>query len=56
MLLASRWAAYDQADFSGSQWVLEEGSFPNLCAMGCPHGTVIRSMKTIKYVSIVSDH
>lgn len=46
---SGRWAAYDQADFSGSQWVLEEGSFPNLCAMGCPHGTVIRSMKTIKY-------
>ncbi|XP_073531888.1 beta/gamma crystallin domain-containing protein 1 isoform X2 [Phyllobates terribilis] len=48
-VISGRWAAYDQADFSGSLWVLEEGSFPNLCAMGCPHGTVIRSVKTIKY-------
>ncbi|XP_056422202.1 beta/gamma crystallin domain-containing protein 1 isoform X3 [Hyla sarda] len=46
---SGRWAAYDQSDFSGSLWVLEEGSFPNLCAMGCPHDTVIRSMKTINY-------
>ncbi|XP_069582385.1 beta/gamma crystallin domain-containing protein 1 isoform X1 [Ranitomeya imitator] len=48
-VVCGRWAAYDQADFLGSLWVLEEGSFPNLCAMGCPHGTVIRSVKTIKY-------
>ncbi|XP_071997964.1 beta/gamma crystallin domain-containing protein 1 isoform X2 [Engystomops pustulosus] len=46
---SGRWAAYDQADFSGSTWVLEEGSFPNLCAMGCPHDAIIRSVKTIKY-------
>ncbi|XP_075718340.1 beta/gamma crystallin domain-containing protein 1 [Rhinoderma darwinii] len=46
---SGRWAAYDQADFSGSLWVLEEGSFPNLCAMGCPYDAVIRSVKTIKY-------
>ncbi|XP_073432186.1 beta/gamma crystallin domain-containing protein 1 isoform X2 [Dendrobates tinctorius] len=48
-VICGRWAAYDQVDFLGNLWVLEEGSFPNLCAMGCPHGTVIRSVKTIKY-------
>ncbi|XP_069830897.1 beta/gamma crystallin domain-containing protein 1 isoform X2 [Dendropsophus ebraccatus] len=48
-VISGRWAAYDQADFSGSLWVLEEGSFPNLCAMGCPDNTVIRSLKTINY-------
>ncbi|XP_066463987.1 beta/gamma crystallin domain-containing protein 1 isoform X2 [Eleutherodactylus coqui] len=48
-VISGRWAAYDHADFSGSLWVLEEGSFPNLLAMGCPDGTVLRSMKTIKY-------
>ncbi|XP_040284757.1 beta/gamma crystallin domain-containing protein 1 isoform X1 [Bufo bufo] len=46
---SGRWTAYDQADFSGNLWVLEEGRYPNLCAMGCPHDTVIRSMKTINY-------
>ncbi|KAM3930336.1 beta/gamma crystallin domain-containing protein 1 [Leptodactylus fuscus] len=46
---SGRWAAYEQADFSGNLWVLEEGSFPNLCAMGCPNDVIIRSMKTIKY-------
>ncbi|KAM4043138.1 beta/gamma crystallin domain-containing protein 1 isoform 2-T2 [Anomaloglossus baeobatrachus] len=46
---SGRWAAYDQTEFSGSVWILEEGSFPNLCAMGCPNGAVIRSVKTIKY-------
>lgn len=47
----SRWALYDKADFSGKLWVLEEGIFPNLCAMGCPHDANIRSLKTISYVS-----
>ncbi|XP_040206116.1 beta/gamma crystallin domain-containing protein 1 isoform X2 [Rana temporaria] len=46
---SGRWTLYDQADFSGNLWVLEEGTFPNLCAMGCPHDTSIRSLKMIAY-------
>ncbi|XP_077343298.1 beta/gamma crystallin domain-containing protein 1 isoform X2 [Lithobates pipiens] len=46
---SGRWALYDQKDFSGNLWVLEEGTFPNLCAMGCPHDARIRSLKMISY-------
>ncbi|KAM5164356.1 beta/gamma crystallin domain-containing protein 1 isoform 2-T2 [Mantella aurantiaca] len=46
---SGRWALYDQTDFSGNLWVLEEGIFPNLCAMGCPHDATVRSLKIINY-------
>ncbi|XP_018409022.1 PREDICTED: absent in melanoma 1 protein [Nanorana parkeri] len=46
---SGRWALYDKADFSGNLWVLEEGIFPDLCAMGCPHDAAIRSLKMISY-------
>lgn len=46
---SGRWALYDKEDFSGNLWVLEEGTFPNLCAMGCPHDASIRSLKMISY-------
>ncbi|XP_075058962.1 beta/gamma crystallin domain-containing protein 1 isoform X2 [Mixophyes fleayi] len=46
---SGRWAAYDQVDFSGNLWVLEEGNFPDLCAMGCPPDTALRSLKIINY-------
>ncbi|CAI9607954.1 unnamed protein product [Staurois parvus] len=46
---SGRWVVYDQADFSGNLWVLEEGIFPNLRAMGCPLDVTIRSIKMISY-------
>ncbi|KAM4771038.1 beta/gamma crystallin domain-containing protein 1 [Rhinophrynus dorsalis] len=46
---AGRWAAYDKEDFSGNLWVLEEGSYSSLCAMGCQQDTSIRSLKVINY-------
>ncbi|CAH2252405.1 Hypothetical predicted protein [Pelobates cultripes] len=48
-VIMGRWAVYDKEDFSGNLWVLEEGNFTNLCAMGCQHDTVIRSLQMIKY-------
>nr|DBA26546.1 TPA: hypothetical protein GDO54_010790 [Pyxicephalus adspersus] len=46
---SGRWALYDQTDFKGNLWVLEEGTFPNLCAMGCPHDATVSSLKMISY-------
>ncbi|XP_063773129.1 beta/gamma crystallin domain-containing protein 1 isoform X2 [Pseudophryne corroboree] len=46
---SGRWAAYDKVDFSGNLWVLEEGIYPNLCAMGCPNDIVLKSLKIINY-------
>ncbi|KAM9316629.1 beta/gamma crystallin domain-containing protein 1 [Gastrophryne carolinensis] len=46
---AGRWTLHDQEDFSGNLWVLEEGTFPNLCAMGCLSDTTIKSVKIINY-------
>ncbi|XP_053316276.1 beta/gamma crystallin domain-containing protein 1 [Spea bombifrons] len=48
-VVSGRWAVYDKEEFSGNLWVLEEGSFPNLCSMGCKHDTTIRSVKIINY-------
>uniref|UniRef100_A0A8C8RT31 Crystallin beta-gamma domain containing 1 n=1 Tax=Pelusios castaneus TaxID=367368 RepID=A0A8C8RT31_9SAUR len=41
------WIAYDKKDFSGNQYVLEEGTYPNLSAMGCPPETSIKSLHVI---------
>ncbi|XP_068089460.1 LOW QUALITY PROTEIN: beta/gamma crystallin domain-containing protein 1 [Hyperolius riggenbachi] len=46
---SGRWLLYDQADFTGNLWVLEEGVFPDLCAMGCPHDADVRSLKIVNY-------
>uniref|UniRef100_A0A670HXB4 Crystallin beta-gamma domain containing 1 n=1 Tax=Podarcis muralis TaxID=64176 RepID=A0A670HXB4_PODMU len=43
--LPSYWIAYDEENFSGNQYVLEEGAYPNLSAMGCLPKTCLKSLK-----------
>ncbi|XP_008939233.1 PREDICTED: absent in melanoma 1 protein [Merops nubicus] len=38
---------YDQEEFSGNQYVLEEGIYPDLMAMGCSPQAVLRSLRII---------
>ncbi|KAJ7402505.1 absent in melanoma 1 [Pitangus sulphuratus] len=38
---------YDQEEFSGNQYVLEEGTYPDLSAMGCSPHTVLKSLRII---------
>ncbi|NXA38478.1 CRBG1 protein, partial [Eudromia elegans] len=38
---------YDQEEFSGNQYVLEEGIYPDLTAMGCPPQAVLKSLRII---------
>ncbi|KFP83714.1 Absent in melanoma 1 protein, partial [Apaloderma vittatum] len=38
---------YDQEDFSGNQYVLEEGIYPDLTAMGCSPQAVLKSLRII---------
>lgn len=46
------WVAYDGEDFSGNQYVLEEGHYPCPSAMGCPPGAVFKSLRFIHVVSM----
>ncbi|KYO24673.1 absent in melanoma 1 protein isoform A [Alligator mississippiensis] len=46
-VLAGNWIAYDREDFSGNQYVLEEGVYPTLSAMGCPPQTNLQSLQVI---------
>ncbi|XP_066466426.1 beta/gamma crystallin domain-containing protein 1 [Tiliqua scincoides] len=41
------WIAYDKEDFSGNQYVLEEGAYPDLCAMGCLSQTHLKSLQVV---------
>uniref|UniRef100_A0A672U1I5 Crystallin beta-gamma domain containing 1 n=1 Tax=Strigops habroptila TaxID=2489341 RepID=A0A672U1I5_STRHB len=38
---------YDQEEFSGNQYVLEEGIYPDLMAMGCSPQAVLKSLQII---------
>uniref|UniRef100_A0A663EED4 Crystallin beta-gamma domain containing 1 n=1 Tax=Aquila chrysaetos chrysaetos TaxID=223781 RepID=A0A663EED4_AQUCH len=38
---------YDQEEFSGNQYVLEEGIYPDLMAMGCSPQVVLKSLRII---------
>ncbi|NXL47071.1 CRBG1 protein, partial [Podilymbus podiceps] len=38
---------YDQEEFSGNQYVLEEGIYPDLAAMGCSPQAVLKSLRII---------
>ncbi|NWX16618.1 CRBG1 protein, partial [Aegotheles bennettii] len=38
---------YDQEEFSGNQYVLEEGIYPDLTAMGCSPEAVLKSLRII---------
>ncbi|XP_073076943.1 beta/gamma crystallin domain-containing protein 1 isoform X1 [Manis javanica] len=46
-VLGGSWVAYDGEDFSGNQYVLEEGHYPCPSAMGCPPGVVFKSLRFI---------
>ncbi|NXG31273.1 CRBG1 protein, partial [Dromaius novaehollandiae] len=38
---------YDQEEFSGNQYVLEEGIYPDLTAMGCSPQAVLKSLRIV---------
>lgn len=46
------WVAYDGENFSGNQYVLEEGHYPCLSSMGCLPGTTVKSLRFIDVVSM----
>lgn len=46
------WVAYDGENFSGNQYVLEEGHYPSLSAMGCLPGATFKSLRFIDVVSM----
>nr|XP_034380137.1 beta/gamma crystallin domain-containing protein 1 isoform X1 [Arvicanthis niloticus] len=43
------WVAYDGENFSGNQYVLEEGHYPCLSAMGCLPGATLKSLRFIDF-------
>ncbi|XP_030738775.2 beta/gamma crystallin domain-containing protein 1 [Globicephala melas] len=48
-VLGGSWVAYDGENFSGNQYVLEEGHYPSLSAMGClPEAT----FKSVRFVDV----
>uniref|UniRef100_A0A4W3HRI4 Beta/gamma crystallin 'Greek key' domain-containing protein n=1 Tax=Callorhinchus milii TaxID=7868 RepID=A0A4W3HRI4_CALMI len=48
-VLSGNWVVYDGEDFTGKQYVLEEGMYPNLITMGCATDTHIKSSKTVGF-------
>ncbi|KAL1770357.1 absent in melanoma 1 protein, partial [Sigmodon hispidus] len=46
-VLGGSWVAYDGENFSGNQYVLEEGHYPCLSAMGCLPGVTLKSFRFI---------
>uniref|UniRef100_A0A4W2F6Q9 Crystallin beta-gamma domain containing 1 n=1 Tax=Bos indicus x Bos taurus TaxID=30522 RepID=A0A4W2F6Q9_BOBOX len=46
-VLGGSWVAYDGENFSGNQYVLEEGHYPSLSAMGCHPGATFKSLRFI---------
>ncbi|XP_060545096.1 beta/gamma crystallin domain-containing protein 1 isoform X1 [Pantherophis guttatus] len=46
-VLSGSWIAYDKENFSGNQYVLEEGAYPDLSAMGCLPQTCLKSLQVI---------
>ncbi|KAF6113305.1 crystallin beta-gamma domain containing 1 [Phyllostomus discolor] len=46
-VLGGSWVAYDGENFSGNQYVLEEGHYPCLSAMGCLPGTTVKCLRFI---------
>ncbi|XP_069929836.1 beta/gamma crystallin domain-containing protein 1 isoform X1 [Oryctolagus cuniculus] len=46
-VLGGSWVAYDGENFSGNQYVLEEGHYPCLSAMGCLPGATLKSLRFI---------
>ncbi|XP_057595887.1 beta/gamma crystallin domain-containing protein 1 isoform X2 [Hippopotamus amphibius kiboko] len=46
-VLGGSWVVYDGENFSGNQYVLEEGLYPSLSAMGCLPGATFKSLRFI---------
>ncbi|XP_060046663.1 beta/gamma crystallin domain-containing protein 1 isoform X2 [Erinaceus europaeus] len=46
-VVGGSWVAYDGENFSGNQYVLEEGHYPCLSAMGCLSGATFKSLRFI---------
>ncbi|XP_062980908.1 beta/gamma crystallin domain-containing protein 1 [Elgaria multicarinata webbii] len=46
-VLSGSWVAYDKENFSGNQYVLEEGAYPDLSAMGCLPQTCLKSLQVV---------
>ncbi|KAM6459494.1 beta/gamma crystallin domain-containing protein 1 isoform 2-T2 [Liasis olivaceus] len=46
-VLSGSWIAYDKENFSGNQYVLEEGAYPDLSAMGCLPQTCLKSLQVV---------
>ncbi|XP_006982815.4 beta/gamma crystallin domain-containing protein 1 isoform X2 [Peromyscus maniculatus bairdii] len=46
-VLGGSWVAYEGENFSGNQYVLEEGHYPCLSAMGCLPGATLKSLRFI---------
>ncbi|KAF7253268.1 Beta/gamma crystallin domain-containing protein 1 [Varanus komodoensis] len=46
-VLSGSWIAYDKENFSGNQYVLEEGAYPDLSAVGCLPQTCLKSLQVV---------
>uniref|UniRef100_A0A8D0FNI7 Crystallin beta-gamma domain containing 1 n=1 Tax=Strix occidentalis caurina TaxID=311401 RepID=A0A8D0FNI7_STROC len=46
-ILGGSCIVYDQEEFTGNQYVLEEGIYPDLTAMGCSPQAVLKSLRII---------
>lgn len=53
MQMTLSWLAFEGQNFTGKMYVLEEGSYPDLRAMGCVGGSSsILSLQTAGFVSL----
>lgn len=50
-IFSCSWIAYDKENYSGNQYVLEEGAYPDLSAMGCLPQTCLKSLQVVNIVS-----
>ncbi|XP_072102226.1 uncharacterized protein crybg1a isoform X5 [Mobula birostris] len=48
-VLSGSWVVFDAENFTGRQYVLEEGTYPDLAAMGCIVDTCIKSARTVNF-------
>ncbi|KAI7798875.1 uncharacterized protein crybg2 [Triplophysa rosa] len=46
-VMGGSWVLYEGDMFTGDQYVLSEGNFPNFTSMGCPPSCSIRSVKSV---------
>ena len=45
------WILFGEKNFEGDQYILSEGEFPTLTAMGCLSSTVLGSLQKVPLVS-----